>query len=550
MILPFSEVRGALVHDVCVVGSGPIGLAVALTSAAKGLRVLLLESGLAKPASSPELDRAFIEYPATHAVLKEATCRALGGTSHWWGGRCIPLDPIDFENRDTREVKWPVDYGSIADWYEAAAAFLQCGPAEFSGGSPWNALVDLRIDQCERWCPNPNIASVHRRVLEESLFVTAVLGATVVDLRFSDDTRRVTGLTAAGAGRRLVISTPLAVIACGGVQTPRLLLSVQRKYPELFGGKDGPLGRFYMGHLFGKIADLVFDDPRSAYILNFHLDKGCYVRRRFTFPAETQRREQLLNISFAAGNASIHDPSHRNGALSLIWLALASPFGKRLLPNALLRMYLGEGPHKYRNHLMNVARTFVPTMIEGAGIFWDKYMKKPGKPSIFLYSSGGRYSLHYHSEQSPSRENRVTLADEKDVFGVPLLKISFQYCREDAEQIVRAHEALDRALRANRIGSLEFKPGRQRSVESVLAQARDGMHQIGAARMSCDRSMGVVDANCQVHGVDNLFLASTCVFPSSGNANPTFTGVALAIRLADHIAASQTVTARGSYSCS
>jgi len=436
------------------------------------------------------------------------------------------------------EADWPIGYGDGAAWYDQAAAFFRCGPALFSIDGPWKDLTDLAFDQLERWCPIPNMAYVHREALQQSSLITIVLDATVTDIEFAEGAagqRVVTALTAVNASRRMVIPTATLIVACGGVQTPRLLLSVQRQNPALFGGKDGPLGRFYMGHNFGKIADVVIDEPKYGTDLDFFLDHGNYVRRRFTFPADVQKREQLLNISFAAGNARISEPSHRNGILSLIWLILASPIGKRLLPEALLKIYVGEGRRRYGAHLVNIVRSPISTLVECLKLYRDKYMRKPGKPAVFLWSAGGRYSLHYHSEQTPSPDCRLTLSDEVDAYKTPRLDIDFRYSEPDADRIVHAHEVLDRALRANRIGRVEFNQDRSASVAGVLTQARDGMHQIGAARMSNDPSSGVVDRDCRVHGVENLFLASTCVFPSSGNANPTFLGVALALRLAEHL---------------
>jgi choline dehydrogenase-like flavoprotein len=534
VIVDFRQLNASVAHDVCIVGAGPVGLALALSCAARGLRVLVLESGLNQPSEfHVNLGRGTIREPAFHTPLNEANCRALGGTSYWWGGRCIPFDSVDFT---PGFGAWPIDHDAVGRWYPDAAAFFGCGSSEFSIPGPWPRLTGLRFDQLERWCPDPNMARAHLERLEQAPNLTIVVGATVTDLRLSPDRRAVRALTIVGTEREQVLPTPVVVLACGGVQTPRLLLSVQRREPDLFGGTDGPLGRFYMGHIFGKIADLVLEDPGYGRSFDFFMDHGAYVRRRFTFPGELLHREQLPNISFAAGNARLSDPTHRNGVLSLLWLVLASPMGKHLLSEALLRLYVGDGSRPYAAHLANIARSLLPTISAGISIYRDKYVKRPGKPSIFLFSSAGRYSMHYHSEQRPRAENRISLSDERDAFGLPRVDISFRYSREDAEQVVKAHEVFDNAVRRNGIGRVVFQHSREELISNVLAQACDGMHQIGAARMSEDPSAGVVDAHCRVHGLDNLYLASSCIFPSAGTANPTFLSVALALRLADHLA--------------
>lgn len=538
MILDFAELEIPIAHDACVVGSGPIGLALALSLAERGLKVLVLESGLLKPTEFHiKLGDGNIRNPANHTSLTEACCRALGGTSHWWGGRCLPFDPVDFEPRpDYTSSSWPIRYDEVARWYPAAAKFFGCGPAEFDFPTEWNDLSGVRFDQVERWCPNPNMASVHRGQIEQSSDIIVVTGATVVDLVLAADRRTVTSLMVAGVERREQIASPLVVLACGGVQTPRLLLTVQRQQPTLFGGVDGPLGRYYMGHNFGKIAELLLDRPAEGKRLDYFVDRGTHIRRRFTLPADVTVQHRLPNVSFAVGNARLSDPTHRSGVLSLLWLCLASPLGKRLLPDALLRIYVGGGPHPYAAHIRNILLSLPSTLLAGISVYREKYVRKPGKPSIFLFSAGGRYSLHYHAEQMPEAENRIRLCDELDAFGVPRADITFRYSREDAERIVRAHEMLADAVRASRIGRIEFNQSREDAIASVMEQARDGMHQIGAARMSIEPADGVVNADCRVHDMENLYVASSCVFPTSGNANPTFLGVALALRLADHLA--------------
>jgi choline dehydrogenase-like flavoprotein len=215
---------------------------------------------------------------------------------------------------------------------------------------------------------------------------------------------------------------------------------------------------------------------------------------------------------------------------------LASPAGKHFLPEALRKLYVGEGKHRYIAHISNVIRTLIPTAAEAFRIFTDRYWSKSRKPTIFLRNASGRYTLHYHSEQTPDAENRLRLSDEIDAFGLPRVEIDFRYSKADALVILRAHAIVDTNLRASGIGYLEFPDAESVRADAILEQARDGMHQIGAARMARDPSAGVVDGDCKVHGIDNLFLASTCTFPTSGQANPTFLGVALAFRLADHLA--------------
>jgi hypothetical protein len=537
MIISFNEFSATDDHDVCIAGAGPIGIALAMACANRGLNVLVLESGMELPSEFyTQLGRGIIRNPKSHTPLEEANYRCLGGTSQVWGGRCVPFDPIDFTTRSwIKNAEWPINYEDIANYYADTALFFGFSTARFSLKNPWASLSGLEFDSLERWTSIINVAWLHRETLRSSSRIKIVLGATIGDLQLSPDLETVTSVTAVSAGKNLNIKSPLYVLACGGVETPRLLLAVQRKHPSLFGGKEGPLGRFYMGHIFGKISNIVLNDPVQAAEFDLFMDDDTYVRRRLTIPAETQKREHLLQISFTAGNPRPSDPAHRNGVLSIIWLVLVSPAGKRFLPEALRKLYVGEGERRYLAHIGNVLRTLIPTAIEAFRIFADRYWSKSRKPPLFLRNASGRYTLHYHSEQTPDAENRLRLSDEMDDFGMPRIDIDFRYSKADALVVLRAHEIVDKNLRASGIGYLEFQDAETERADAILDQARDGMHQIGAARMARDPSRGVVDADCKVHGIDNLFLASTCIFPTSGQANPTFLGVALAFRLADHI---------------
>src|SRR5215813_6746496 len=96
-------------------------------------------------------------------------------------------------------------------------------------------------------------------------------------------------------------------------------------------------------------------------------------------------------------------------------------------------------------------------------------------------------------------------------------------------------KSLDRGLRLSEQGRLEYLVPESDRASFVLRNGADGFHHIGTTRMGTSPQTSVVDANCQVHGVENLFIASSSVFPSSGQANPTFLAVALAERLADFL---------------
>ncbi|WJR81770.1 FAD-dependent oxidoreductase [Bradyrhizobium sp. NP1] len=526
------------IFDICVIGAGPVGLTVALECEAAGLSVLLVDAGTAdsgKPVNS--LGNVEIHDNARHASIDLVTRSGLGGTSALWGGRCVPFDDIDFDQRShVPHSGWPIPHRDIKNWYRKAAFYLDCGADDFvSSKIDWNEMPDVSFHTVERLSSQPRLGQRFKTRLKTSQRLSLRLGFAVAGLDLDVDGTSVRTLKLESG--RTDEALPRArnfVLACGGLQTTRLLLELQRQWPQRFGGNAGPLGRFYMGHLTGKIATLVLNDPADVRYFDYARDeRGYWCRRRFTLPAATQIQHQLLNTVFWLGNPPFHDPSHANAAASSMFLAMALPVvGNRFSSTEFFAFHRGPPPFRYGKHLANVLRDPAKAVTGIAHAAIHLASSRNIKP-FFFCNRRGRYALHYHSEQVPNPSSQVRLTHDPRQ-GTKLV-VDFRYCDEEAESIVRAHEVLDDALRRSGRGHLEYwQPPQQRAAD-VLAQARDGYHQIGTARMNENQRLGVVDSNCRVHGLNNLYLAGSAVFPTSGQANPTFAAVALAARLAEHL---------------
>jgi choline dehydrogenase-like flavoprotein len=314
MLTSFASAGELGEYDMCVVGAGPVGIALALACEQHGLSVLLLESGREdQDPFAASLTAGHAADATRHAAPGIAICRGLGGTSRWWGGRCVPLDDVDFARRPHAPgAGWPIQHQDISRWYDAAARFFGIGPARFTAPPASQALGDIRTDQLERWAPDIDAGRRHRTHLANSRLITVVMGATVTDLLLSEDGCRIVGLTAGDSNKTCRITPRCTVLACGGLETTRLLLWAQQRRPKLFGGSNGPLGRFYMGHASGKIADLVLTDPATVEAYDFFMDEGAFARRRFTLTPEAQAREKLLNIAFWLDNPPFRSPSRQS----------------------------------------------------------------------------------------------------------------------------------------------------------------------------------------------------------------------------------------------
>lgn len=531
--------------DVAVVGAGPAGIVTALELAAGGIDVVLVESGeVGHDPAAQQLSRAARSDGARHTDLAVSTRRQVGGTSVLWGGRCTPYDPIDFERRQwITDAAWPVDYDELAPLLQRACDWFACGRATFDAqevpGLAGRTIVpglpdgEVRTSAIERWSPRPDFGRAYRTALRRSDRLRLVTGLTCTEVVCEDGARGVAWLeTRRPDGASVRVRARKHVLACGGLQTTRLLLASAGG----LGDHSGHLGRWYMGHVDGRIARLHFTTPPRATIHGHERDPdGVYVRRRLSFAGAFQRERRLPNTVAWIVNPELADPSHGSGALSLAYLALTSPLGARLASaqyRASLTRFASAGPR--RAHVRNVVRDAGPSARFAADVASTRLLSRR-RTGHTVRSAANVYPLHFHAEQIPRADSRVTLADERDALGMRRLAVDLRFSQEDVDGVLRAHRCWDEYLRRHGRGRLEYAVDDPEA--SVWEQANGGRHQTGTTRMSARPEDGVVDRDLAVHGFEDLFVASSSAFVTSSQAGPTFMVVVFALRLADRLRA-------------
>jgi choline dehydrogenase-like flavoprotein len=152
----------------------------------------------------------------------------------------------------------------------------------------------------------------------------------------------------------------------------------------------------------------------------------------------------------------------------------------------------------------------------GRGLWGEALMREMQK---YNHQAG----LKIVGETLPQERNRVTLADEKDQYGLPVARVTYSFCDNDRRLIAHSLDFMGQALRAAGAGE-------------IWNETDDTCHLNGTARMGDDPSTSVVNADCRSWDIPNLWICDGSVFPTVGGVNPSLTIQAIACRTADRIA--------------
>lgn len=544
MICSIDELNAdsALQCDLCVVGAGPAGILIALRAAESGARVIVLESGGLRPdAASQALCAGEVANPDLHPPTDTYRRRGLGGSTTIWGGRCVPFDPLDFAPRPWLDLPscWPITYDAVVPFWRQAHTPAELGRYDYSartalpgGMRPMFddfASPEISTDHIERFSCPTDFGAANTDRLARDKRIQVLLHATCTNIALTDNLRTVTHLDVATRGKqRLRVRARTCVLACGGLEVPRLLLASRSQIAAGVGNAHDLVGRYYMCHLAATLG-LFTPAPGCAPWHGYEqVDDGVYCRRRLTIKPSAQQAHRIGNVIARLHHLFPADPSHRTGALSALYLA------RRILPYEYRRRFaVVPNTAGFWPHVRNVVADPFGTARFAEHSVRRRFLATRKFPSIIIAPRSGAFTLDVHAEQLPNAESRVRLARTTDLFGTPQLHIDWRYRPEDLRTVSVGMGLMAGAFAAGGHGTLAFD--RAEIETSLRREGAYGGHHLGTARMSASPRKGVVDADCRVHDMDNLFVAGGAVFATSGQANPTLTILALALRLADHL---------------
>jgi choline dehydrogenase-like flavoprotein len=534
--------------DICIVGAGAAGITLAQKLVDRGIDVLLLESGGFTPqANTQQLYAGEVCDERLHSPPDRYRQRRFGGSTTIWGGRCMPYDAIDFEHREyVPHSGWPFGLDTLLRYYPEANRLCEAGRFAYHSADAFaNPLPPLlagfdsqefSTDTLERFSCPTDFGRRYRTKLATAPNVRVLLHSNVTSIRLDANAGRVTELTASDlAGNHLTVRARRYVLAAGGMETARLLLSNRDVQPNGIGNDRDVVGRYYMCHIAGTIGRIEAPGPLSNVNYGYNIsEEGIYCRRRIAMRAATQRAQRLGNFVARLHHPRIADPAHRNAVLSSLYLAkflIPYEYGKRLVDDNALTF------GGWMRHVANVATA----PHDAVGFAWhmlrDRKLAPRKFPSIIIRPKRNLYSLDFHAEQQPNPASRLLLSERTDALGVPQLKIDWRYTEGDVDTVTRSLALLAQEMSRSGAASFDYDAD---SVEAEMTRyGAYGGHHIGTARLGSDPRTSVVDPDCLVHGLDNLYVAGAAVFPTSSQANPTLTIVAMTLRLADHLLATQ-----------
>jgi len=498
---------GAVIEgDIVIIGAGAAGISMALEWIDKPHKVILLEAGgMSWEAESQEQYRGE-SVGEPYFPLNAARLRQFGGTTGHWAGFCAPLDEIDFRDRDwVPNSTWPIELDDLHPFYARANKVLELGPYEY-GADYWEAqdpevrrlpLGETFWTKMWQFSPPTRFGLVYRDAIVGAVNIHLYTHATVCDIQANENASAIDGLivrTLEGTEHR--VKAKHYIMACGAIQNARLLLASNKQAPGGIGNDNDLVGRHFMEHIEVPGANLILDKPHSL--------KMYTAAPRIVGALTPARGELALSAALEGENRILH------GTASL-------------------------EPGRWGE---NIKSTFQEFTAERLGEFRkaEERGERIGDGPPPEPDPTREFRLFTRQEQSPNPDSRIMLSDELDELGVPRTRLDWQLTELDKRSIRRFYELLGQELGRTGLGRVQLADwlidGDDNRWPSFLS---GGWHHMGTAKMHDDPRHGVVDANCKVHGIDNLYVAGSATFSTAGAPNPTLTLVALTLRLSDHI---------------
>ncbi|MEJ1339121.1 MAG: GMC family oxidoreductase [Candidatus Sedimenticola sp. (ex Thyasira tokunagai)] len=469
-------------YDVCVCGGGAAGIVLALELANRGRKVALIEGGgMGYDEKSQAIYAGESIGSEYYNHLQYCRLRYLGGTTNHWAGRCMTMQPIDFEKRDYLDLSgWPIPKSDLDEYLNQTLKILD---------------IDEKLADIKNITPLPDSSFItawsgrsaptrfgqkYLKELSDHPKIDLFLNVNVTDIQLDENHRHVNGIVAKGyGGRSLSFSGNNYVLSSGAIENARFLLNSDSQLPNGIGNHSDYVGRCFMEHFNVDLGRVVADLDNKIW-QNGSLE---------LFPSETLAREKEIGT----------------GVLSI--------------------SVGGEHPLHGR---LKVFKEFVRDSVCRSATLTDLSQK------MTHFNCPGDGVISTLIEQEPNKKSRITLSNTKDSLGLRQVQLNWQISDFDRRTIRTLGFEVAKELARLDLARVKLPEYLIEDDGNYLFGAH--CHQMGTTRMAQNAKDGVVDSNCKVFGIDNLYVAGSSVFPTGGGVNPTLTIVQLSLRLAGHIA--------------
>jgi len=501
------ERNRVLETDVCIIGAGAAGITIAKEMMDGPLQVILLESGGMTPDAKTQslYDGKAGEFKYS---LSATRLRYFGGSTNHWRANCRPYDNLDFEKRSWIPLSgWPLNKSDLVPFYKRAQDICQLGNYDYYDINKLKPLLKVppivflgnriqnNVIQTGRFL---SFGKYYRQLISRAKNITTCTYANATDIETNEAASTVNRLKVSCLnGNEFYISARIFILATGGIENARLLLASNNIQKAGLGNEHDLVGRHFLEHPYA-------DFPLQ--ISNGKIDVRFY----------SYWERQKVHNTEVWGQLSLSDEVMKEHALTRINVFVEPVPPKGVLSGQFVKASLTKKklPRDLSTHTKN--------------IFSDPYGigKYLFTKNVLQRFSGKNYLVRPSFEMIPDPNNRVTLSDERDSINQLRASLQFRFSSDEKESVSKSLAILGKEL-----GATGFEKGAER----LINRPKFYSHHMGTTRMHDNPRQGVVDRNCRVHGISNLFIAGSSVFPTGSAAAPTLTIVALAVRLADYV---------------
>ncbi len=500
--------KSIIESEICIIGAGAAGITLAKRFAGMSYRVCLLESGGFTPDAGTTGLNVALNTGRSYSISR---LRYFGGATNHWGGHCVPIRAMNFEPRPwIPDSEWPFSRSDLDPYYLRAHRVLGLEEFEYdaakTAASLGLKLFPFDAARVETVVSRYNAVRFGRQFRNDvatASNITAYLFANVTSINRHPTGGRIVDVSAKTlAGNSFVVRARYYVLATGGIENARLLLISNAVEAAGLGNTNGLVGRFFMEHIWFE-SGLILPAKQGSLLPIYcrqHRRGGLEFRCHLALPENVIRQQQIGDFRAELVPA----PTDR---------LYDSVLSARAIREDLVRF---EFPDSLLAHLGRISRDPAPVF---------RRLIKNAPPQMYVVAS--------FVEQAPNPDSRVTLSFNKDALGLNRAQLDWRLSEIDKITITKAQKLLAAEVGRSGVGRMRIQVPDKESL--LLNGATGGAHHMGTTRMHVSPRRGVVDANSRIHGLQNLFVAGSSVFPSAGYSNPTLTIVALALRLGDHL---------------